>query len=233
MKSLFLAAIAAATLPASAKLIDINFDAQLTSMFYADCQALSNQGNCTSWANTQLSGSNFFNGELVSIGQTLSGHYVYDTESPISGFSNDGTQAVHLNAVPLIGVNVGNIDLPSQQLSQAGIGSYSVVDNRGNYDSFFIQGFFSQGDWFVSSTLDFQDPTGKVFNGFAVPETLQLGAFTNNNYQLSFLRRSDGDQLHVFGKLTSVQFAQAVPEPETFTLAIFGILFLYRQRRRT
>ena len=202
-------------------------------MFHADCQTLSNQGSCTSWTNTQLSESNFFNGELVSLGQSLSGHYVYDSESPISGFSNDGAQAVHLNAVHLIGVKVGNIALPSQQLPQAGTGSYSVVDNRGNYDSFFIQGFFSQGDWFASSTLDFQDSTGKVFNGFTVPETLQLDAFTNTNYQLTFLRRSDGDQLHVFGKLTSVQFAQAVPEPETLTLAICGVLFLYRQRPRT
>lgn len=232
MKKFFLAITAAIALPASARLIDIHFEADLKSMNYADCQTYSSFGSCNSWTNTQLRSSDFLAGEMVEIGQRIYGHYTYNADAPVSGISTDGAQAVHLNAVPDASVTVGQVSLPSAWLSQTSTGSFSVVNNRGTYDSFFLQALFSQGDWFVISNLHLQDSTGKAFNDFTVPTSLNFSDFNASLYNLTFLRRSDGDQLQISGKITGTQFAAAVPEPNSYLLALVGIGTILRAMKR-
>ena len=227
MKALFLLTAAALALPASAQLVDVRFEADLKSMYYADCQAYSSYGGCNSWTNTQLASSDFLAGQTVEVGQRIYGHYTYNSDSPLSGISEDGAQAVHLNAVPDAGVSVGQISLPVDWLNQTNTGSFSVVNNRGTNDSFFLQSFFSQGDWFAISTLDLQDSTGNAFNDFTVPTSLNVNDFNSSLYSLAFVRRSDGDQLQISGQLRSVQFISAVPEPSSYLLASLGFAMLF------
>lgn len=230
MKSLLALVIAAISVPASANLIEVRFEAELKSMYYADCQTYASYGSCNSWTNTQLSASDFLDGQTVAIGQRITGNYIYDSTAPLSGISSDGAQAVHLNGVPSAGVSVGQASLPAAWLTQVSSGSFSVINNRGTYDSFFLQGLFSQGDWFAISNLHLQDRTGKVFDDFSVPTALDFSAFNASVYSLAFLRRSDGDQLQISGQLQSVQFISSVPEPSSVTLALLGLVVLYRRR---
>ena len=199
-----------------------SYSGYLSSMFYADCLTYNSYGSCNSWDFEYPSNSSFFEGVNFFIGDTFSGRFTYDTEAILSGISSDGSQAIYLNAITDYSFSMGEYDIADNNIPKT-TGSVSIVNNRGNYDSFFTSQSFSSPDWFSSIIVDLQDNTGLVYDNFSIPEILNMDDFSFTNFDMAFLRKADGDQLHLNGRLTELTVTAPVPEPSTLLLLIVGI----------
>lgn len=209
---------------ARAALITYEFSGQLNRAFYADCQTYSSGSNCNSWLNTYPSTSSFFNGEDISLGDRFSGQFTYDTTASY-WLSSDGYQAVYLGAVPSYQLEVNGLLFPSLVLPMAFSGSLSIVDGRNGRDSFFISQSLSGGDWFASTYISLQDRSGLVYNSFDIPNSVNLSDFGYRSFHMAFLRRSDGDQLHLYGDVTDLVRAD-VPEPNSLLLFLTSLFLV-------
>lgn len=226
MKAALALIIATLSLPASASPITLDYSGSVSSLTYADCQSYTSSGSCNAWNFTSLPNTDFVDGHFVSIGDTFSGTYVYDPAAPLTAISNDGHQAIHLNSIATASFSAGQLQLPGTYLPQAGLGSFSIVNDRNGYDSFFLQSLFSGTDFFASVDLDLQDHTGRIFDSFDVPQTLNFTDFNANVFHVGMLRRSDGDQVLLYGALTSVSIASPIPEPKTPLLMLLGLVLI-------
>ena len=233
MKTAILLSLACC-LPAHAEDIRVEYTGVVSRLSYADCQTLVN-GSCTAWSFTSIQSSDFFDGNAVSVGNQFSGSFVYDTSAPLTAISSDGFQAVHLNAVSEAIFQAGALSVPAPLLPNSGAGSYSIVNDRNGYDSFYVNNTYSLNDWFASVNFHLQDSTGSVFSNFDVPASLDFAAFNANAFNVGLLRRSDGDQVQLFGDLRSATFTAAVPEPSSFAYLIAGglLLFLVRASKKS
>lgn len=215
--------------------ITVEYSGVVSRLWTADCLAQAN-GSCTTWANTDVSSSDFVDGRNVAVGSSFVGRFTYESTAPITAISSDGFQAVHLDSVYETYFQSGELALPSSLLPQTD-GSFSVINNRpsfGGYrDSFFVNSWFNQANWFASLSISLQDSTASVFDSFDVPQTLDFADFNAHVFSVGFLRRSDGDQLQLRGNLTSVRVSP-VPEPSSVALLLAGLGVLggsiYRKR---
>ncbi len=227
MKSLLTLALVAAV-PALAQATQVSYTGSVTSLTYADCTTFLN-GGCTAWSFTPLQSTDFLAGQFIEVGQSFVGRFAYDESAPMTAVSADGYQAVFLNSVSQSAVATPTFSLPTASLPAAGLGSFSIVDGRFGWDSFFVMQSFSQGDWFANLIFDLQDSTGTIFSGFDVPTRLDLSQFDFMTFQIGMLRRSDGDQVQLHGAIASVS---VVPEPGTLALLLTGAALLAHQTRR-
>lgn len=221
------------SLNSNAAVIGYSYEGIVNSMFYSDCNGYSSSGNCNSWDINNLSSSSFYQGNEFSVGNTFSGGFLYDSDTPLTSMSSDGSQAVYLNAITKYNFSISTYDAPSNNLPLASFGDVSVVNDRndalGPLDSFFTTQGFSSNDWFSSITVDFQDNTAQVYDNFLLPTSLDISDFSYPYFHMAFLRKSDGDQLHLSGRVTALN-PVSVPEPSTFLLSLAGILLLAFKR---
>ena len=216
--------------------ITVEYSGVVSRLWTADCVAQTN-GNCTAWDNTDVSSSDFVDGRNVAIGSSFTGRFTYDSTAPVTAISADGANAMHFDSVSGVYFQTGELSLPSVLLPFYQ-GNFSVVNDRAFYappiDSFFVSSWFSEGDWFASLNLSLIDNTASVFNTLDVPQTLDFGAFDANIFSLGFLRRADGDQLQLEGRLTSMQML-SVPEPGSVALLLAALAAFvgstYRKRQ--
>lgn len=226
MKTIFFSIISVILLVpsfVSASPIDLNYSGAVSSLTYAECLTYSSWGGCDSWSFSDISATDFIPGNLITVGDSFNGSFLYDPEAPLSAISDDGYQAVHLYSVPGADFSVGQLQLPDSYLTQTGFGSFSVVDGRYGYDSFFLQTFFSSADFFTIVNLHLQDSTGTVFTGFDVPTAFDLSDFNAIVFNVALLRYSDGNQIQLYGTLDSLSVATPVPEPTTALLIVVGV----------
>jgi hypothetical protein len=221
------------SLSSNAAIISYSYEGSVNSMFYSDCNGYSSSGSCNSWDINNLSSSSFYQGNDFSVGDTFSGNFSYDSETPLTSMSSDGSQAVYLNAITQYGFSIGTYVAPSNSLPLASFGNASVVNDRNGslstIDSFFTTQGFSSNDWFSSITVDFQDNTAQAFDNFALPTTLDISDFSYPYFHMAFLRKSDGDQLHLKGRVTALN-PVSVPEPNTLLLSLVGLFILTFKR---
>lgn len=209
---------------AKAALITYEFSGQLNRATSADCQTYSSSGRCNSWIHSYPSTSNFFNGEDISLGDHFSGQFTYDTSASYS-LSSDGFQAVYLGAVPNYQLEVNGILFPSLVLPVAGTGNLSIVDGRRGSDSFFLSQWLSGADWFATTYISLQDRSGLIYNSFDVPDSVSLSDFSYRGFYISFLRRSDGDQLRFYGDVSNLERV-SVPEPSALLLFLTSLFLV-------
>ncbi|SFF83611.1 PEP-CTERM sorting domain-containing protein [Neptunomonas qingdaonensis] len=209
---------------AKASLITYEFSGLLTFAGYYDCQTYSSVGGCSSSVNSYPSTSDFFNGEAVSLGDHFSGQFTYDTSASYR-LSSDGFQAVYLDAITNYQLKINGLILPSSLLSLSGNGSLSIVDDRNGADLFFLNQWFTSADWFATSYINLHDVSGVIYNGFAIPNSVNLNDFSYNRFQIGFLRRSNGDQLQLLGNVTYLVRA-SVPEPGSLLLFLTSLFIL-------
>jgi len=218
----------------SATTVKASFSGSITRMFYATCTSFQG-GNCSAWNDSDVASSNFYDGHDLRLGQVFSGALTYESATPLSGISDDGHQAVYLGGLTSYELESGSLYLPATDAPRAGYGSFSVINDRNSLDSFYMSQWFSGPEFFATSDIDLFDNTGTVYSDFSVPTSFDLSHFDTLYYHLSFLRRSDGDQLHVYGNLSDFHaFAISVPEPSTMYIFLAGILvtLLMATRRR-
>lgn len=213
--------------------IDIAFNGTVNRMYTAHCTSLV-EGSCRAWANQDVTSSAFFAGQPISVGDRVGGQTTYDTAAPLTGISDDGAQAVYLDGVSSFVFKIGAVSLPSTQLSRSGAGNFSVVNNRYGWDSFYLSQWFSQDDWFASTSIDFFNYSGMLFSDLShVPSDLPKELINGTLFTLGFLQRSTGDQLQISGTISDFSFSTTqVPEPTDLLLVATGLGILLWQRRR-
>lgn len=215
---------------ALAGLIPLDFSGSLNRVSYSDCLTYSSNGSCDSWSHSYPTSSSFFEGNEFSVGNYFSGSFVYDSDATYS-LSSDGFQAVHLDAIGEYTLEINGYNLPSSTLPFAGNGSLSIVNDRNGYDSFFVSQWFSGTDWFSSTYISLGDSSGQIYNSFDIPEQINLNDFSYASFHISFLRRSDGDQLHLYGNVENLQLA-TVSDPSSLFLFGAGYLILFLRKNR-
>lgn len=208
----------------NASLITYEYSGEISRATYSECQTYSSSGSCNSWNHEYPTSSNFFDSNILSIGDNFAGIFSYDkTKTYI--LSSDGFQAVYLNAISNYQFEIGNVNF-SSTLPVSRSGSLSIVNNRRNYDSFFVSQSLSGNDWFASTYISFQDNTGKVYDNFDIPIELDLNEFTSRTFQIGFLRRTDGDQLHLYGNISELKKIE-VPEPASLIIFMFAFFLIF------
>lgn len=221
---------------ASASQVTFSYSGTIDRLTYADCTALSSTGSCSAWSFTNVATSDFANGNPISQGDSFSGTFTYDTATSLGpfGMSSDGYQATYLNAGTSASLQVGTVKLPaSPWLPFASTGTIvAVVDNRHGWDSFYLSRWYSGPELFATSNLSLFNYSGTLFDGFALPSSVPASSINGSVFNVGFLRRSDGDQLQVFGTVSSFSFASAVPEPPAAELAAVGLMLVALRRAR-
>ena len=212
--------------------IALSYSGHITSLVYGDCQSYASWGGCDSWSNNPINTTNAVGGFFISEGDAFNGGFTYNTDAPMS-LSSDGYQAVHLNAVSSSILNLGELSLPNEILPSSNNNSFSIVNGRYGYDSFFVKSIFASTEWFASVNLHLQDSTGQVFSDFVVPTALNFADFNANIFRIGFVRYSDGDQIQAYGTLSKVAIPSEIPEPAIVGLLGLGLLCLSVVRKRS
>lgn len=235
LKVCFIALLVLAPASSWATAVKASFTGSITRMFYATCTSFQD-GSCSAWDNSDVASSTFYGGHDLAVGRTFSGVLAYEITTPLSGMPGDGRQAVYLDGVTSYELESGSMHLPVTEMPRAGNGSFSVINDRRGFDSFHVSQWFSGPEFFATSAIDLFDNTGTVYSDFSVPASFDLSNFDTLFYHLSFLRRSDGDQLHVYGDLSNFHASViGVPEPNTAYIFFEGgmlVLVLAACRRR-
>lgn len=210
---------------AAATPITVTYSGAIDRITYADCTALNPSNSCTAWTFAAVSASDFADGKTIAQGDAFSGSFTYESSTPLGpfGISSDGHQASYLQAIASAPLTIGAAVLPSLTLPIAASGgSVAVVDGRNGGDGFALMQSYSGPAFFANTGLFLWDTTGALFSSFAVPTVVASGSIDQTSFSAGFLRRSDGDQLQVYGTVSSFSFASAVPEPNTVELLLAG-----------
>lgn len=228
-------ALLALPVTVNATTINVSYSGTISNIYVAHCTSLIN-GSCNTWNNENVSSSAFYSNYVISVGNSFQGRLAYDTTSPLTAVSDDQSQATYLGGVSSFELQVANLSLPNTVLPNSMIGNdFAVVNDRYGWDSFYLSQWFSQGDWFASSSIDFFNYSGTLFSDLSkIPEFLPAEQINGSLFNLAFLQRSTGDQLQISGNLNMFEFSSSeVPEPQSLLLLALGLAFLIRQHLGT
>ncbi len=219
-----------------ADIITYGFTGTVDRIAYSDCISYRDSGSCDDWDITNPDVSSFYEGREFNLNTTYSGQFSFNTNEDYS-LSQDGFQAVYLDAIVGYSISIGGNTFPDSVLPLASEGSLSIVDGRNGVDSFFVSQWLSGIDWFASTYISLQDRTNQVYDDFTMPNRVDLTDFQYAGFHFGFLRRSDGDQLHLNGSLTSLNFisdsSTSVNAPTSISLFFIALLcLLYKKSVR-
>jgi hypothetical protein len=217
-------------LPATASINKYQFTAEIDSMFEHDAQ-LNTNTNVTQSA---------LSGEFFSVGDLVKGEFSYDTNAALSPYDTNGISDGALffdRAVTEFSFNV----LSSGYHYQSTFGilsNISIYDNShaiSGWDAFSANSIAAYNpEIFRSAQVLMFDRTGTAINGFSIPDALSLSDFHYAKVNFAWLRRSDGDQFHFSGALTSLTPVSPVPAPPSASMLLTGLgLVIFWVRRRS
>ncbi|MDY7547257.1 PEP-CTERM sorting domain-containing protein [Glaciimonas sp. CA11.2] len=225
-----LATVIAASSAAHATLVTYDFTDTITSMF---------EYNGTTKAITNVTSSSM-SGVAFSNGDTAHGTFSYDTATVLSPYYQPPAQAQG-SYVLYYGPMSSTLTFDKSMFVYNSVsdGLIQVADNASSFsgwDVFYLgTGAAYSPLTFQSMTLNLFDSSGQVFSSAAVPRTLPLSGFSYADVDYTWLRQSDGSQMHISSKITSLEMEPSlpVPEPGTYTLLLGGLgLMGFMGRRR-
>jgi PEP-CTERM motif len=177
------------------------------------------------------------NGNLVSIGDTVSGRFTFDSETPPVLLNDFGTLVQAQYGYDAATTSFVKFDKTGYSQSAATGSSFiGVTDNReasyGPDMVSFIGHTYSYAPVFSSAvSLFFTAPSADALNDTALPPALLdsfdgefryvYGSFTDTGYQSLVFR----------GDITSVSLVSSVPEPGTYAMLLAGLGLLAWRRR--
>ena len=214
---------------AQAEFVKFNFTASVDHMFeYDDITTL-----------ITSVGRSTFSGSLVSIGDTVTGVFKYDTNAPLSPYyqpppPSTGTYDLYAD----FGINQGAVFTVGKAgpsyVSSNGIGAYTLVQVANNASAFSGWDIISVSNsavysatMFQNITLNLFDKSATVFSNSKIPSQLDLNSFHYANLDAGWLRKSDNNQFHFQASLTSLTSASPVPEPSTLLSSLVGYALTY------
>lgn len=226
---------------AAANVLTFNYTGMIYMMFEHDG---------ATQVNTTVQASNLL-GQTISDGSTFYGQLFYDTEMPLSQYfqPSAGGAGTYLIYVGGMLANPSTLTFDENQYAyQASPPSLAVqvANNAAVFtgdDLFNIstEASFSPSTY-ESMDVNLLDSSGTVFSDASVPLGLSLADFSYNGLHYAWLRKSDGEQFHVYGNLTSLSLVRPseVPEPGPLVLMMLGIAVMgismaktkYRMRKR-
>lgn len=195
------------------------FTSSIQSMFEHDAQTNVN----TNVTQSSLPGS------TLAVGDLVVGQFSYDDAALPSPYDENGSSDGYLvfgSAVQSFSVSVASAGF--SYLASLGPGGNIVLSDNSTHpsgwDNFspFSEAAYNLVDY-RSANLNLFDKTGTAINGYTLPQSLNLGSFHYSNLHFAYLRKSDGDQFHFNGALTSLTEVSAVPEPATWGLMLTGL----------
>lgn len=179
-------------------------------------------------------------GFLVSNGDTVHGTFSYVSAAPLTQYQpsaqTKGSYVMYQGAATI------NLTFDKSNTTvKTSSDSFQVANDASTFsgsDIFFIGANATYSpikSQEVSVSLD--DSKGTVFTSSSVPQKLPLSGFTSNLVEYTFLRQSDGSQLHANGQITSLSqeatTITTVPEPESYAMLLTGLgLMGFTLRRR-
>lgn len=220
VRVLILGTVALMASAANAAVIKYAYEARVSTVWEYDSQTSS----ITYLDSSDFAGTPVANGDLVQ------GFFQYDTSAGLSSYQPDQQpgsvfRSYNLGATNFISYLDGNTSLGFGSMPAmnwfGGIMVQDSVPVPGSYANDFLSydAYADNEAMFSSAGMWFDDVFGNAFSDAGMPPELDLGAFQYASVDGSFVRHSDGDQMHFSADLTSLKRAD-VPEPSS------GLLFL-------
>ena len=177
--------------------------------------------------------SSSLSGSTVSVGDLITGHFSYDTDTAL--FSNTGGSAMY--AAP----TAQNTLSASVGLSGASYSSTNVqVANNaailGGADAFGIANVSANAYASQMMAVSFFDKSGTALSASGMPGQLDFSSFSQSSFYYTYSSTSTHAMMGANGALTSLTVTQApspVPEPATYTMLLAGLAAVgWKARRR-
>jgi hypothetical protein len=231
-KVLAAATIALLSAGAHAEIVKYRFDAKVTSVTEYDP---------ATGIYTDV-GSSAFAGADVTIGDTISGLFQYDTsvgpsdyqptQAPGSLYRSFNSGAA--DAVSYLDWNTSLAFSSTPELNWLGktfVQDSAPVPGSSTSDSLLLSRAATDGVFFNGATIWLNDLSGTAFGTADMPATLDLNAFQFASLNAGFLRVSDKAFMGFSAELSSLERAD-VPEPGSMALFAIAGAGLLRVRRR-
>lgn len=177
--------------------------------------------------------SSDFPGSQVSIGDHVSGSFVFDTNTPLSPYyqpptESAGSYLAYVDENPGRGLQFTfdgkNLAFNARPFTLLQIRNDAA--SASGWDTFDLSSssIFSSTSLFQVAGISLMDSTGAALNGPGLPTDLQLKSYFFHEFTTGWVRSSDGNQLQVQATLTDLTpLATPVPEPSAFALLLLGL----------
>ncbi|RFP21517.1 PEP-CTERM sorting domain-containing protein [Duganella sp. BJB488] len=182
--------------------------------------------------------SSSLSGSTVSVGDIISGHFSYDTETAM--FSNKGGSVMYSAPAALntLGASIGgnNIALSDANYSSTNVQVANNAAALGGADSFGIANVSANAYASEMMALSFFDKSGLALNAATMPGQLDFASFNRSTFYYTYSSNATHAMMGANGALTSVTFTEVptpVPEPETYAMLLAGLAAIgWKGRRR-
>lgn len=205
--------------------ITYEFSGSITRMFEHDAETDTN---------TVVTNTSFF-GFNVAVGDRFYGSFTYDSDAIESSYREDNQErnsAVYPYGTLDFRFTLGDYTYIDQ--TPASTLDSLVVRNDSDSahpDTFSVLSSNPLADYYTSASMGFFDRDGDAFDGYEIPEDIDLADYLGYGYfHTSLLERATGDQLHFYGHADEV--ALSVSEPGTMALLLLGIGLIFMRATR-
>ena len=212
---------------ASAAVLEYKFKASIVSMFESSAES----------GITNVS-SSAFAGDLISIGDGVTGSFSYNTDGVLSPYYQPmqpptGSYLIYIMEAGRSGLSF-SVDDSSVNFRSALLDGMLILGNDNSdlsgSDTFNIN-FTGEANpvMFRLAGVSFYDFTGNAFSSGAIPEYLDFTSFTVKGLGAGWLRQSDGKQMQFQANITSIEVTEStVVLPSTFLLLASGLGLFFR-----
>ncbi|WP_332855745.1 PEP-CTERM sorting domain-containing protein [Duganella sp. S19_KUP01_CR8] len=183
--------------------------------------------------------SSNLSGSTVSVGDSLTGHFSYDTATGVFSQFGGGTMYAAPAAQNSLDVSIGgaSIGLSGATYSSTNVQVANNAAALGGADSFGIANVSANAYASQMMAVSFFDRSGLALSASTMPGRLDFANFGQSSFYYTYSSSATHAMMGANGALTSVTVTQVpttpVPEPETYAMLLAGLAALsWKARRR-